>query len=578
MDIVVAPAVTSSEMAEEEEEGAAKTHGAGVASSVFNLANTILGSGMLAMSHVCEQSGWVTFALLLAFMGVLADRCASFIVESIKMVEEVDARSDAEDAAVREEEPKGCGTGRLRPAQRPVRVTSYQTLARRIFGTPGEIVASIAVVLQQIGACTVYVVAFADMLYPVISAIAGCGAATGFVGDVVCHRAYLQIVVIVVVIFPLCMLSKIDSLKYVSFVSLTLMIAYAVMVVFFSTWTLATNSGEDGTVAALSRLGFGSAHGESSCASSTPTPVNGVGAFHWLPAHLTALNGIPILSFAFLCHQNLFPIYAELRDPSTKRMALVARVSIGVCAAAYLITGTAGYYLFRDGTCSDLLSNFPSQAAALGGNATEFATVNAARVVPAILMDVVRSGYAFSVVLSYPLIIWEAREGVHELLMQAIIGCVKCRAAQSGANKNNPAGERLLQADGDGALRSVAGSGARSASMDAEAGSNGGSGGGGSSEAGHGNEGEVHGDVKCCIPNVLQRLLLNICIISLTAVMGIFGKNIGCVIQFVGCVASSLVQRPCLRPYLRMRFVRASFFAHSPAHPPIDTHALSLLC
>ena len=445
--IVVAPAAPSPEAAAEEE-SAAKKQGAGIASSVFNLANTILGSGMLAMSHVCEQSGWVTFVLLLAFMGVLADRCASFIVESIKMVEEVDARSDADDAAAREEAPKGFGTGRLRRAERPVRVTSYQTLARRIFGTPGEIVASLAVVLQQIGACTVYVVAFADMLYPVISAIAGCDTATGFVGDVVCHRAYLQIVVIVVVIFPLCMLSKIDSLKYVSFVSLTLMIAYAVMVVFFSTWTLATtnkNSGEDGTVATLTTLGFGSARGESSCGTSTPMPVNGVGSFHWIPADFTALNGIPILSFAFLCHQNLFPIYAELHDPSTARMAIVARISIGMCAAAYLITGTAGYYLFRDGTCPDLLSNFPSKASPLSGNATNAARANAARVVPAILMDIVRSGYAFSVVLSYPLIIWEAREGVHELLMQAILGCVKCRAAKSGGANTNTASERLLQ-------------------------------------------------------------------------------------------------------------------------------------
>ena len=63
--------------------------------------------------------------------------------------------------------------------------------------------------------------------------------------------------------------------------------------------------------------------------------------------------------------------------------------------------------------------------------------------------------------------------------------------------------------DGDGALRSVAGSAAGSAalsaSMDAEAGS-----GGSSSEAGHGDEGGEHGDFKCCIPNVLQVSLFTV--------------------------------------------------------------------
>ena len=228
---------------------AVEEKGAGVASSVFNLANTILGSGMLAMSHVCRDSGWVMFVLLLCFMGVLADKCGSYIVLSIKTVEGMDSSSstaaveaaveDADRALLDEAEGTtaeaamtattrngnsgaGCirsfGRGKLRRlVGAPIHVTSYQTLARRIFGTPGEIVASLAVVLQQVGACTVYVVAFADMLHPVIAAAVSCDpeVSTGFVGGFLCKRAWLQLVVIIVIIFPLCMLSKIDSLKYV---------------------------------------------------------------------------------------------------------------------------------------------------------------------------------------------------------------------------------------------------------------------------------------------------------------------------------------------------------------------------
>ena len=111
------------------------------------------------------------------------------------------------------------------------------------------------------------------------------------------------------------------------------------------------------------------------------------------------LKALPILSFAFLCHQNAFPIYNELRDASPAKMRTISRTSMAVCACAYMLTGILGYHLFLDETQADLLKNYKVRNTAISP-----------------LMDSVRSGFGISFVLSYPVIIFEARSNIDLLL------------------------------------------------------------------------------------------------------------------------------------------------------------------
>jgi hypothetical protein len=139
-------------------------------------------------------------------------------------------------------------------------------------------------------------------------------------------------------------------------------------------------------------------------------------------------------------------------------------------------------------------------------------------------MIILYSGYAVSVVLSYPLIIWEAREGVHELCMQSL----RCLKKRGGAGQTGTPREQLLPetAAGDDAVVPAA-------------------------------EDEVHGSSDCpkfCTP-VVQRVCLNVCIISLTAALGIFGSNVGCVIGYVGSTCS-----PMMVYVLPVRFCFHNFF------------------
>ena len=53
--------------------GAAAPEGASELSSIFNLSNSILGSGTLAMPYACHQCGVVMFVVLLGIVGAIAN-------------------------------------------------------------------------------------------------------------------------------------------------------------------------------------------------------------------------------------------------------------------------------------------------------------------------------------------------------------------------------------------------------------------------------------------------------------------------------------------------------------------------
>ena len=52
---------------------AAAPEGASELSSIFNLSNSILGSGTLAMPYACHQCGVVMFVVLLGIVGAIAN-------------------------------------------------------------------------------------------------------------------------------------------------------------------------------------------------------------------------------------------------------------------------------------------------------------------------------------------------------------------------------------------------------------------------------------------------------------------------------------------------------------------------
>ncbi|KAK6829482.1 AVT6-involved in amino acid efflux from the vacuole [Apiospora arundinis] len=117
------------------------------------------------------------------------------------------------------------------------------------------------------------------------------------------------------VIIPLAFLRRLDSLKYTS------VIPYL--------------------IAAL----FGQLHGE---------------------GPITALSSLPVVIFAYTCHQNMFSILNELKDSSPRSIMGVISSSIGSAASIYVLVALTGYFTFGDNIKGNIVSMYaPSVASTI---------------------------------------------------------------------------------------------------------------------------------------------------------------------------------------------------------------------
>lgn len=153
--------------------------GSSVFASVMNLSNTILGAGALAMPFACAQCGLLLFAVLLSSIAAAAHL-------SIRLL------------AISVDKHNMTATAR------------YSSLGERAYGKLGASVAMMAVGLQQLGPCIIYIQITADILVPIL-----CEANPFFLYEETsddCNadrqlRNTLQLVVVVVCLLPLSMVS-----------------------------------------------------------------------------------------------------------------------------------------------------------------------------------------------------------------------------------------------------------------------------------------------------------------------------------------------------------------------------------
>lgn len=70
--------------------------------------------------------------------------------------------------------------------------------------------------------------------------------------------------------------------------------------------------------------------------------------------HVTAL---PVVVFAFTCHQNIFSVCSELAAPTKGRMSSLIDLSVACCYACYVVLGLSGYLSFGQATATNVLKN-----------------------------------------------------------------------------------------------------------------------------------------------------------------------------------------------------------------------------
>ncbi|XP_059209378.1 probable sodium-coupled neutral amino acid transporter 6 [Centropristis striata] len=283
-----------------------RTKGASFASSVFNLMNAIMGSGILGLAYAMANTGIVGFCILLVVVSTLA---AYSIHLLLKLCDQ---------------------TG----------INSYEDLGGIALQKPGKVVVALSIIIQNIGAMSSYLFILKSELPAAIdSFVSRDDAGNAWYDD----GRLLLILVTLCVVLPLALSPKIGFLGYTSSIAFFFMLYFAIVVV-VKKWYIPCPLPHNMTT-------LSDAFQISNSSDSDCTPKLFV---------MSSKSGyaIPTMAFSFLCHTAILPIYCELDRPSKARMQNVTNVSIGLSFLFYLVSALFGYLTFYGNVDSELLHGY----------------------------------------------------------------------------------------------------------------------------------------------------------------------------------------------------------------------------
>ncbi|XP_034051248.1 probable sodium-coupled neutral amino acid transporter 6 isoform X1 [Thalassophryne amazonica] len=283
-----------------------RTKGASFISSVFNLMNAIMGSGILGLAYAMSSTGIIGFCILLVIVSSLA---AYSIHLLLKLCNQTD-------------------------------INSYEDLGSRALQKPGKVLVALAILIQNMGAMSSYLFILKSELPAAISSFAGSDS-TGVAWYE--DGRLLLILATVCIVLPLSLLPKIGFLGYTSSLAFFFMLYFAIVVV-IKKWSIPCPLQHNVTT-------FSSTYQISNSSDSECTPKLFV-------ISSKSVYAIPTMAFSFLCHTAVLPIYCELDRPSKTRMQNVTNVSISLSFLVYLISALFGYLTFYANVDSELLLSY----------------------------------------------------------------------------------------------------------------------------------------------------------------------------------------------------------------------------
>ncbi|GMI44722.1 hypothetical protein TrCOL_g13908 [Triparma columacea] len=261
-----------------------------VRSSVFNLCSATLGAGALSLPYAFSQAGLITslFLLILASLSTLLS-----ISLLIKTANHTGGKS-------------------------------YEEITVMLFGRGVGGLVEASIIIFCFGTCVAYIVAVGDILQE--------GVLDLLPSSVGLTREMLMIIFTGIVMFPLSLNSRINSLRYSSL--------FGICSIFFLVFVAAYHS-----ITALLTDGWSQSWGSSEVEL-------------WAGSFRDIVSACPVIMFAFTCQVNVFSIYEELERKGERRMKRVSNGAVTVCFIAYLLMGTMGYLDFGPNTQSNILKNY----------------------------------------------------------------------------------------------------------------------------------------------------------------------------------------------------------------------------
>eukprot|EP00656_Telonema_subtile_P010132 TRINITY_DN14839_c0_g1_i4.p1 TRINITY_DN14839_c0_g1~~TRINITY_DN14839_c0_g1_i4.p1 ORF type:complete len:332 (-),score=78.29 TRINITY_DN14839_c0_g1_i4:123-1118(-) len=188
------------------------------------------------------------------------------------------------------------------------------------------------------GALVAYFVIIGDTLTKVFEQWGG-------EGTILTNRHFVILLCAVVIILPLCLLRDMSALSKTSAVSMSADVVIILIVVF--------------------KVMAGAESAEEEVSAECMGHPKGVQEPMWSFSHAAYMQAFGAMCFAYVCHHSSFLVYTSLANPTPKRWLMVTNISIGFAITASLTLSIAGYAAFGNDTKANVLSNFPTDDAAI---------------------------------------------------------------------------------------------------------------------------------------------------------------------------------------------------------------------
>ncbi|XP_035399893.1 sodium-coupled neutral amino acid symporter 2 isoform X2 [Cygnus atratus] len=352
--------------------------------SVFNLSNAIVGSGILGLSYAMANTGIALFVILLLFVSIVS----LYSVHLLLKTANEGGMSKYYFASVVFVSYYVLGKCRSNGLFCFLLGSLlYEQLGMKAFGMAGKLAASGSITMQNIGAMSSYLFIVKYELPLVIKTFMNIEENTG---EWYLNGDYLVLLVSVILILPLSLLKNLGYLGYTSGFSLLCMVFFLIVVI-WKMFQIPCPMGSDIVNMTLINATLAPSVDENITSDDACKPK-------YFIFNSQTVYAVPILTFSFVCHPAILPIYEELKGRSRKRMMNVSYVSFFAMFLMYLLAALFGYLTFYGNVESELLHTY---SAYLG---------------PDVLLLIVRLAVLMAVTLTVPVVIFPIRSSITQLL------------------------------------------------------------------------------------------------------------------------------------------------------------------
>eukprot|EP01065_Artemidia_motanka_P004175 TRINITY_DN12001_c0_g2_i1.p2 TRINITY_DN12001_c0_g2~~TRINITY_DN12001_c0_g2_i1.p2 ORF type:complete len:494 (+),score=144.31 TRINITY_DN12001_c0_g2_i1:107-1588(+) len=271
-------------------------HQASLFSCIANLTNSIVGAGILGLPHGLRDCGYALGVGIMVVCCVLSSFSLHLLAQCAHF---------------------------FHLKRQP---SSFYAVALEAI-PKWALITDFAVVVNCFGNGATYLIVIADQM-PKVMDFLGAGSTA--------QNRRLWVLVAFAIVSPLSALPKLDSLRFTSTASMVFIAFVTVMVVLYAI----------------------APDGMDPC-EKVPVGTNCTGETVLVNEHSDALKAITVFIFCFVCHQNIFSICNEIRDPTPRRYDAAVFSAQGLALCVYITVAVAAYYTYGDIIDADMLKTYP---------------------------------------------------------------------------------------------------------------------------------------------------------------------------------------------------------------------------